>query len=140
MVVDAVLLQIPHTRDRCRFLRDRQFAVITYLKWVDSFRSACWGEERRQYKAIMMLREEKSSVMIFCLRFSSSKAARKAGRCKIPQAALNRQKLGQHCYCRGKRRERARVRMRESERVIERGREREKETGRARDREKERGV
>lgn len=41
----------------------------------------------------------------FLPAFSSSKAARKAGRCKIPQAALNRQKLGQHCYCRGKRRE-----------------------------------
>lgn len=89
----------------------------------------------------MMRRKIRSHA--FLPAFSSSKAARKAGRCKIPQAALNRQKLGQHCYCRGKRRERKRerVRMRESERVIEKGREGKtvRVSERARDREKESG-
>lgn len=66
--------------------------------------------------------KKKSSVMLFLS--SSCDAARKAGRCKIPQAALNRQKLGQHCYCRGKTREREREsvcggEMRENEMVTE---------------------
>lgn len=72
--------------------------------------SACLGlqigENRNGIRPENDVRGEKSSVMLFCLRFSSSEAARKAGRCKIPQAALNRQKLGQHCYCRGKRKKR----------------------------------
>lgn len=75
----------------------------------------------------MMRFEEKSSVMLFSLCFSSHKAARKAGRCKIPQAALNRQKLGQHCYCRGKRSERERERESERKNEGETGREEEVE-------------
>lgn len=63
----------------------------------------------------MMRQEEKILSHAFLPSFSSSKAARKAGRCKIPQAALNRQKLGQHCYCRGKRREREREGEKEGE-------------------------
>lgn len=61
----------------------------------------------------------------FLLAFSSSKAARKAGRCKIPQAALNRQKTrsalllqreeeGERERMRERENERERVRMRKS--------------------------
>lgn len=71
----------------CVYLCKSTYSFTT--RETDIFlKTVVWTE----YRALNDETRTKTLSHAFLLAFSSSKAARKAGRCKIPQAALNRQK------------------------------------------------